>query len=349
MINFQFSIRIKIKILIMIPLVLVLLSFLPTTYAQGVSLGINPPVIQIEAVPPASINAPITIENNGEEPLNLSIKFRGFTASPKQDGHVEYYPEKDPRASPEIFEKIQILENDHPKTSVTLAPGERKILMMHIGIPKKEPLADYYFSVIFISKADTDDEKTASQTPAGIATNVLLSLGPKGPTKGEIEEFSAPFFLYHGPVPFTAKIKNTSDHVIVPGGEILIKNMFNQTIGRVDLLPVNILAKTTRTIPDGFQPPKSTPSAQFQEEILKANQKRQLTYGNVPVALWPEEFLLGPYTAQLTVALSDQGPVFRRTIYFFALPLPIIISIIVGIIVGIYLYIRVKKKLHTKA
>jgi len=324
----------------------VILSTAPTAHAQGVSLGISPPVIQIEAKPPASINAPITIENNGDEPVELQIRLRGFTASPKEDGHVEYYPEKDPRSAPAIFEKIQISENDHPKTSITLAPQEKKNLVMHIGIPKGEPLNDYYFSVVFISKtAQSDAEKPASQTPVGIATNVLLSIGPKGLPKGEIAQFSSPFFVDHGPVPFSVKLKNTGDRVLVPTGEILIKNMFNQIIGRVDLLPVNILAKTTRAIPDGLSSSSGTPSAELQAQFKKVHEDLQIGYGTSPVALWPEEFLLGPYTAQLTVALSDQGPVFRRSIYFFALPLYLLVSIIIGIIVITYLIIRVRRRM----
>jgi hypothetical protein len=308
--------------------------------AQGVSLGISPTVIQIDAKPPASITTPITLENNGDTPLTLQIRLKGFTSSPKQDGHVEYYPEKDPRSSPEIFEKIQITENDHPRTSITLAPGEKKALGFHIGIPKNEPLADYYFSIIFISKAAADEaENSASQTPAGIATNVLLSIGPKGPTTGEIEKFSAPLFLQSGPVPFTVKLKNTSDHLLIPKGEILITNMFGQKIGRVNLLPVNILSKTARSIPDSLQSPEATLSAAITQYLLENNNAQ-------PAAVWPETFLLGPYTAQLTIALSDQGPVFRRQIHFFAAPLSVIIGIVLTILISIYLGIRIRKRLQ---
>jgi hypothetical protein len=309
-------------------------------HAQGVSLGISPTVIQIDAKPPASITTPITIENNGDTPLTLQILFKGFTSSPKQDGHVEYYPEKDPRSSPEIFEKMQITENDHPRSSITLAPGEKKALGFHIGIPKNEPLADYYFSIIFISKADADtSENSASQTPAGIATNVLLSIGPKGPTTGEVEKFSAPMFLQSGPVPFTVKLKNTSDHLLIPKGEILITNMFGQKIGRVNLLPVNILSKTTRAIPDTLQSPEATLSAAITEYLIENNNSQ-------PAAVWPETFLLGPYTAQLTIALSDQGPVFRRTTYFFALPLSVLIGILLTILLSTYLTVRIRRRLR---
>lgn len=321
----------------------------PLARAQGVSLGISPTIIQIDATPPASINTPITIENNGETPLELQIMLRSFTASPKENGHLLYYAQNDPRATPAIFQKIQISENEHPRDSIRLAPHQKKTLVMHIGIPKNESRDDYYFSVVFVTKntnspneesETSEQEETNSQTPAGIATNVLLSIGPKGPTRGEIREFSTPFFREAGPVPFTLRIKNTSDHLITPRGEILIKNMFNQTIGRVNLLPVNILANTTRSLPDTLQSPEATLSAALTNYLLT-------TPSEHPVAVWPETFLLGPYTAQLTIALSEQGPVFRRQIYFFALPLSVLIGILASLIIIAYLIIRIRRRLKS--
>lgn len=337
----------KISAALIIGITTLLILPLRISYAQQVSLGVHPPVIQIDATRPASINAPITIENNGEEPVSLDVQLRAFTASPNQDGHVQYYPLHDPRSTPPIFKKIQITENGHPKKSISLPPGEKKQLVMHIGITKNEPITDYYFSVVFVSKqAATEADRTSSQTPAGIATNVLLSLGPKGPTTGEIEQFSSPLFIQGGPVPFTVKIKNTSNHVLTPKGEILITNMFGQTIGRVDLLPVNILANTTRIVPDDLQFPLATPSAATKERLEKVINNWYSSNEAKPVALWPEDFLLGPYTAQLTIALSDQGPVYRRSIYFFALPLYILIGIIMLLIIGVYVLLRVRKRMR---
>lgn len=315
--------------------------------AAGISLGISPPVIQIDATAPTKIDTPITIENIGDDPVTLSIILKAFTQGEGKNGTVKYYTDKDPLAKPALFQYVTISENDHVKDSVTIAPQQKKVVNMHIGIPKGFPKDDTYFSVIFLS--DSEDRKgkeTAAQTPAGIATNVLVSVGPKGPTSGEIMNFSAPFFVESGPVPFTVELQNTSDHMITPRGEILIKNMFGQIIGRVDLLPVNILAHTPRQIPDSAQVTEATPSATSKElseavaeYLLKRNDPR-------PVSVWPETFLLGPYTAQLTMALSDQGPVFRRSIYFFALPWTFMVGIIIMIIIATYIIIHVRRKIR---
>jgi hypothetical protein len=94
--------------------------------------------------------------------------------------------------------------------------------------------------------------------------------------------------------------------------------MFGQTIGKVNLLSVNILANTVRRIPDSTQLNQTT-------------------------AVWPEKFLVGPYTATLTLALSDNGPLFTRNITFFAFPLEYLIAILLIICLIIFIAVRVNK------
>lgn len=304
--------------------------------ASALSLGVSPPILQIEAVPPASIKTPITIQNLTETTVLLDILFKPFTASKEEDGQVEYLSEDLP-----IFQKMQILDNEHSVKTVTLGPSQSKTLTLHIGIPKDEPAKDYYFSVLFIANPEpvvgSNLEKTQTnqtQTAGGIATNVLLSVGPKGQAQGLIEEFSAPLFLEKGPVPFTVRVKNTGEHAIAPSGEILIVNMFGQIVGKVELAPVNILAGTIRAIPDLPAEEDSTPSATPQ--LLMTNDQS-------PRAFWPESFLLGPYSATLTLSLSDQGPKFSRTIRFFALPIQAFLGIILALLIVFFIRARLSR------
>lgn len=320
-----------------------LLFPVPTAHAQGLSLGIEPPILQIEATPAASIEAPITIANEGDETVTLRVLLRPFTAAKSEDGIVEFLPEgKIDGPDPLLFQKVQVLDSDRVIQSITLAPKQQKTLSLHIGIPKDQPLADYYFSVVFIADTQQFTDQSASTATGGIATNVLLSVGPKGKPQGFLEEFSVPFFLDRGPVPFTVRITNTGERVIAPQGQILITNMFGQTIGKVDLLPVNILVNTTRAIPDSLQAPVATPSATLEQ--TRANLPR--TNGTVPVAFWPEEFLLGYYTATLTVAVSDTGPILTKAVHFIAIPLHLIIGALVTISILLLIYTRVRKKLR---
>lgn len=319
---------------------LCLILYTPIAGAAGLSLGVSPPILQIEAMPPASVKAPVTIQNLGEETVDLKILLKPFTAGETENGEVSYIQDGQslPGANPLIFENMQIFDGDHSVNSVSLAPTQSKTLTFHIGVPKDEPFSDYYFSITFLSQNITNNNTNFSEGQAGISTNVLLSVGPKGKAKGEIEEFSSPLFLEKGPVPFTLRVKNTGGHFFAPTGSILIKNVFGQTVGKVDLLPVNILAGSIRAIPDSLQAPNAT---------LSANTKYKMLNTRYPHAFWPEGFLLGPYTAALTMALSSEGPILTQTVNFVAIPLQAIIGLIIAVIFVLIIRNRLKKQSFT--
>ena len=294
-------------------ILVVLVVFPKRAFGEGLSLGVYPPIIQITAVPPAKIENPITLQNLSDHSVSLNIRLRPFTSSKKENGEVSYLSQNDFFGeNPLFFQHIQIVEDDKPIQNLTLSPKQEKKLILDIEIPASEPLSDYYFSVLFISSTTNESSANQSQNIAGIGTNVLISVGPKGETKGFIEEFSTPNISEKGPVSFTLRLKNTGDHFITPKGEIRIKNMFGQTVGQVELKPENILSKTIRAIS----------------------------------GRWPETFILGPYSATLTLYLSDSGPKFERTIHFIGFPLKHIVGFIVAMLILVLIRNRIKKHLR---
>ncbi len=330
----------KLKLSLII-LFLFLLFPINKTEASGIKLGIYPPLIEIEAIPPAKTEATITLVNFEEEEISLKILFRPFKPSSKENGEIEFLSENAFfEDDPLLFQKIKVLDQEKEINEVVLGPKQKKDLSLIVDIPKEQTLSDYYFSIIFVSSNKPDDQSTKSVSEAGIATNVLLSIGPKDMAKGSIEEFSTPLFLESGPVPFTLRVKNKGNHFITPKGEILIKNIFGQVVGRVDLLPVNILSRSTRFIPDSLQNPFATGSANTKYNPPAGGLNTKYAY---PVAYWHENFLLGPYSASLTIALSENGPLFKRTVFFFAFPIKILLGIIVAVLVIIFIYKRVKQ------
>lgn len=311
-------------------------------YAKDSSLTINPPLIEIEADPPTSLEIPISIKNNSEDEFELDISLRPFTQSGKENGQIQFLSEDDafPGANKDILEQIAVRENSKKVTSITLLPKEEKKLGLYVGIDEKEPHSDYYFSVVFIPKIEpitngADEEpSTGSSIKAGIGMNVLLSVGPKQANKGLIDTFSVPTFLQGGPVPFTVRIKNTSSHYITPSGSVLIENMFGQKIGKVSLHKANILAGTTRAfISDDA----------YKEQLAKQKHQGSISTQN-PTLTWPETFLLGPYKATLTVSLSDKGPTLVRETRFYAFPF----TLLIGILVTIVILIAVKKRVDIR-
>lgn len=287
--------------------------------AQALSLAVDPPIITINAIPPTNITSSLSIENKGDEQVTLQIQIKPFT--PKgENGELEHTNE-----TLEVFKNIQILDTGLPVNSIILGPKQQKSLNLSIVVPQDTTISDYYFSVIFVSTDSLPIESDSSKNQIGIATNILLSVGAKEIPKATIEEFSSSIFLGSGPVPFTVKVRNSGTHFIKPKGTIIIKNMFGQSIGKLDLTSVNILSDSTRAIPNDIY----IQELKLQGENAKGKNSFNFTH---PIALWKENFLLGLYTATLNIAISDEGPIFTRATHFLAFPFQGLIMVgIIGI------------------
>lgn len=314
-------------------LALFLIAATKPAFAQEVSLGIYPPILDITATPPAQIKAPITLSNDSDKPVSLRIGLQPFKSQRTNDGQIEFIPDLT-GPDPKLLNKVQVIDGDTAVDTVTIDSLQEKTLTLLIDLDKDTSLGDYYFSVIFLSNKPGQPTSSGADIPSGIGTNVLLSIGPKGKTRGSIDDFSAPFFTTGGPVRFNLALNNESDHFILPTGTVVIQNMLGQRVGKLDILPQYLLAHSSRNL---RQRPESTSSSQFVDII-----DRQI---GTPYVFWPEKFLFGIYTATVTLALSDNGPIVTSKTVFIALPIPFIAiaSIVIFITAGIYL--RVTKKL----
>lgn len=300
-----------------------------TARAASLSLAIDPPILIINAIPPTNATSSISIQNKGDTQITLQIQLKPFKAK-GENGELTFFKEVLP-----IFSNVQVLDNDTPINSVTLGPKQEKSLSLNINIPQDANISDYYFSIIFTSTDSSQILSNSSANQVGIATNVLLSVGQKELPKASLEEFSTHFFFEKGPVPFTIRVKNSGTHFIKPTGEIIIKNMFGQSIGKSSLTGANILSDSTRAIPN---------SDYMQELRLKDVNSKAANYLDFrhPIVLWKESFLIGLYTATLNISMSDEGPIFARTLYFFAFPIQGLIVIILLIIAAIIFRKRIK-------
>lgn len=318
-------------------LILLVFSSAKNADAQGVDLGIYPPVFEIQTNPPANVNVPFFIQNFQDQPVELTLTIKAFKPSDSENGEIVFLSDTNSLPDPFLTSRIKVLDNNNSVSSLVLSPKQKRNLTLEIKIPSNEPKGDYYFSLVFSSSGQPLNSGNFSFAQGSIASNILLSVGPQGKTEGLIENFSAPLFITQGPLPFSVRIKNTSDHYITPKGDISIKNMFGQTVGKVSLLPVNILSNSIRRIPDSLQ--SGTAKDSDYNKIKTIVEKNDF-----PVAVWPEKFLFGPYTATLTIALSDQGPLFTKKISFFAFPAEYMLGVLVIIGLVVFIVLRVKKR-----
>lgn len=320
----------------------------PLARAEGLSLSISHSLIHAQADSPSDTKYPITIENPGDNSLNILILLKPFRASRKENGQIEYLKDNEiPDKYKNIFKQIHVTDNGIALSQFQLGPMQKKNLELQFTIPKNEASSDYYFSVIFLARRNSEDSGLTSQNNeadkstlvgsennqeqnitrinAGIALNVILTVGNQNQPQAAIEEFSAPSFIKSGPVSFTVRVKNIGPRVFAPKGIIFINNMFGQTVGRVDLQPDKILSGSIRALND-IRIASTSASSNFSSRK----------------AIWPENLLLGPYTATLNLAVSDKGPIYKQSVVFLALPLQLILGIIFGIIITTTIFFRVR-------
>lgn len=316
----------------------VFLSFASTAHAQenNFSLGIIPPVIEIQATSPARIESIITLQNLADTPRNLDIIFKSFKPSGRSDGTLTYLASNGIEGpDPLILQKVKVFDETGPIDQLTLNPLESKDLKLVIELDKSSPNGDYYFSPIFVSKQTENKESSSSQLPGGIGTNVILTVGERGATSGSIEEFGAPLFKSTGPVPITLLVSNNSNHFITPTGRISIKDMFGKNVAEIPLLSQYILANSTRYLVDAQQ---ASPSAEFLTTISSLSRKHN-------VIIWPEKFLFGFYTVTAHLRLTPESPMFERTTTFFAIPIYLVFAISFFIFLVLGVWFKVKKKI----
>lgn len=298
--------------------------------AQGQSLSIYPPVLEVQATPPSSPVVPLIIQNNNNEDITLRIELIPIKQS-GLNGDIQLVPELiNEGFYPYYRNKIQFLVDDRKVDSLILSPLETKEVNVNINLTEGDPPGDYYYSIVFISGSSFQDETSLSQLPAGIASNLLLSIGPKKPAGGGIVEFDTSTFKNSGPVDFSLKLHNASKHLIAPSGSVSVYNLFGQKVGSIDLLSQYILANSDRYLVDEIQ---SSPSA------LLTN-----SFNSAPKVIWSEKFLLGFYTAEAKVLLEENGHILSSKTYFFAFPLYLFFPLVILIFIALSIYLRVKKK-----
>lgn len=310
----------KFKIFFLFLVLGIVLIFKTSAWAQEFSVGINPPVIQIDAKAPARIKSPVTLQNSSDQNITYGIFLRPFKANADKNGNPNY----DSTLSNEykdLFSHVEIKDSGKTVTEVALAPGESKDLSLNVSLPDGFKPGDYYFTIVFLSQTNSKSQGNSfGEIQGGIGTNVLLTVGgEKKPSEGRIALFSSPSFVSHGPISFTLELANHNNYYVSSNGNIIIKNIFNQPVGNIEFGPVNILANSNRLIGNNGDE-------------------------NNPKLVWNQKFLIGIYKAQANVALSDRGPLLTQTKTFLAFPIQGFLVIIIVILVISWLIKSARKK-----
>lgn len=296
--------------------------------AQTLSLSIWPPLLEVTLQPGKSITQVYKLANNGQADLVITSSILPFKPE-GEDGNIKLTNEASPALEWFSFQNANLDLGQ----SFSLPAGKEQEAVLRIKAPLEAQEKDYYFTLLFSTNPDLNrgQFQPQSQAQAKIGSNILLTVSQSGQSqkKAQIIEFS----LKNGLLPksskwqiidsfnkpeFILRIKNTGQSLFKPMGSITTNWLGRKYI--LDLLPDNILIDSVR------------------QAGCKNPQKE-----NLFICQLDSKFSLGYYHTRVEFDLDKPGSQYSKDLYFFAIPLKLILTTI--IIISLVFVLKKKFKL----
>lgn len=289
---------------------------------SGISLSVNPPLIEVMAKPGKSFEERYIIKNDGA-PTSVKVNIAPFTASDSL-GNVnlgENLSDFDPQSFSSWFSFSKPRMKYGGK--IFISTGESREVILKITPPEDASEGDYYFTITF--ETDYGDEVVAGNaiSKVKIGSNILLTISENAtPTKkAKVVSFYAPKII-DGllPITYNVEIENIGSTLFKPIGKIMVKDM----LGRVEVLnlaPQNILASSKRIINciDG-------------EKIVSCTLNNR---SKIP---------FGIYRATLIFNAEGGDKIYKEEAVTLVLPTTIIIAFIVSFVIIVKILRKTNKK-----
>jgi hypothetical protein len=176
-----------------------------------------------------------------------------------------------------------------------LQPREKREIKIIIVAPKKAEPGGHYATVYFqpLLPVEVLSPQTAYLT-ARIGVLSFLIVKGNIEEKGDFGELKMKKFQQFGPINFKVSFQNQGNIHLTPSGEIKIKNWRGREVTKINLTPKTILPQTVRELE----------------------------------GIWQKKYLLGKFTAQITILFGTENKKLEKEIVFWVIPwLPLLLLI----------------------
>lgn len=192
------------------------------------ALSLDPAILEIDLTAGAKTVAPVTLDNDTLETLNLETEVVTFTVS-DETGQPEF-------AFGETTNGIATWV-DVDAGPINLKPGSNEVINIIFDTPAGATPGGYYVAVFF-NQASPSDEGGSVMIESKVGTLFLATVAGNYTQAGKIAEFSSSGESTMGdkPVDFTVRFQNTGDVHLKPTGTITITSLLGKTIKTI---PVN--------------------------------------------------------------------------------------------------------------
>ncbi len=211
--------------------------------------------------------------------------------------------------------------------SITLAPGQSKIVPITITIPKDADAGGHFAAVFWGTTPNTP--AGGGQVTIGAKSGILILLRVNGAVNenGGVLEFSTKnkqSFFTSLPVTFYYRFQNSGNDRIKPAGSIKMQNIIGLTSAKISGNPVegNILPKSVRKFEtvwkgvDGLDPVEEKDQGNFFNKVGRE---------------W-RNFAFGRYNAKLSLSYGTKNEIATGSFVFWVIPWHLLVFIIILIL-----------------
>lgn len=234
----------------------------PQSALAAAGVGVVPGRFQVEVEPGGVYENNVVVSNEGDAP----IRVRSYAADRRirRSGNVEYLEPGDARESPAVWLRADPVE-------FTLAPHQNREVAWKIEVPEDAIPGDYVGVLFFENSPEAvpGSMSVGSRVGATVAVRVPGEVVVSGALEGfkvlpvpvtfglnvfgkRLASFSwTPSFPVYerGPVEIVASFENTGTARLPVTGEVVIKDLFGRTVGRVSSQePLNIYPRDVGSI-----------------------------------------------------------------------------------------------------
>lgn len=291
--------------------------------AQVTELTISPPVSYIQIKPGSKARHTVTVQNTGDQTVQVSTSIVDFKPSPKDGLPV--------LAQTNSFPYLD--ENSKSFPVLTIKPQERAQLTLQFTVPQFSPQKEYPLTILF-STQPTDMLQDASQAQVQntVGSNLIVLVSSQNDLEQKliISDFAIPKIVdSFNPLSISPVVKNELVSASIASGSATLKNAFGKTVAEYTIYPDVILGQSERRL-------RFTKISNLDNiETLDAK----------PFAYDPV-ILFGPYTLFIQFTPTTSIPYSATFAYtFFALPL---LLLLILVLIVVFTIIAWKKRLMAK-
>ena len=301
-------------------LLFTLFTYSPVFAEDGsLKMTLTPPLIKNNMNPGETWASTVKLVNNNKEKLVVYAQILDFKSG--KDGGVELIPvaesEGDGNQTGFLRQWMKVIKGPYEIKAFSSVE-----IPFEIKIPEDAEPGGHYAAVLIGTEPEGDSEGSGMSISSKISSLVLVNIAGDVIEEGKIREFSTDKNYYKEPkVNFKFKFENTGNVHLQPKGDIIIKDMFGEDVGTIDINKDtsygNILPKSTKTWDFFWEGEKSI-------------------------------FKMGKYSATITVYYGEQTKeVDTRGFYFWYVDFKIL-GIIIASVLGFFLFIFLLIKLYVR-